>query len=59
MVLFKSVFQLKIHQNNFFYIFFFIFDINILKLSKNTYKNINLMFFHTKKQFEKQVVMQK
>jgi hypothetical protein len=43
--LFKSVFHLKMHQNN---LFFFFFDISTSKSSESTKKSINLMFFQGK-----------
>jgi hypothetical protein len=39
-VAFQSAFYLEMHQNNIFYFFKFIFDINTLKQSKNN-KKIN------------------
>ena len=42
--LFKSVFHLKMHQNN----LFFFFDISTSKSSESTKKSINLMFFQGK-----------
>jgi hypothetical protein len=37
-ITFQNVFHSKIHQNNIFYFFKIIFDINTLKWSKNTKK---------------------
>jgi hypothetical protein len=54
MVLFKIAFHLKMHQNEFFQIFFFfIFDISTSKSSKSIEKNINLKPFQAKNTLRK------
>jgi len=52
MMLFKSVFRLQMHQNDFFSELFFIYDINTSKPLKNIKKKIILMFFQVKCTFE-------
>ena len=39
-MLFKSVFYLEMHQNNFFYFLKIIFDISVSKWSENTKKKL-------------------
>lgn len=51
-MLFKSSFQLKIHQHDCFSEFFFIFDINTLKHQKTPEKH-KLYVFSCKKQLQK------
>jgi hypothetical protein len=59
----QGAYQLKMHQNDVFFIYFFlIFDISTSKPSKNTPESINFMHFQgknnlkSKKQLQKQTL---